>query len=225
MPPPRPSGCAVDWCRLTPDTGGDFCYDPLMRRFLISSALVAAFTAPALAAESGAPAPLLTAEYDAPVPLARLVPLAADSAWAPRFAAAADELAAALRSGDQARWVPLLGGQWLAPGDRARVAALLGGGRGPFHHALSSKGFTHRAILGWSAPSSLSIDERAAIEAGQEAEALVCWAADGDGSRPWPATTAEADNRVGRPYACARIAYSIRGGTPTWRAFIEQPLG
>ncbi len=182
-------------------------------------------TAPAVGAESGAPAPLLTTEYKAPAPLARLVPLAADSAWTPRFAAAADALAAALRSGDETRWTPLLGGKWLAATDRARVAGLLADGDSPFARVWSSGTTAHRAILGWSAPTSLNADERAAIEAGQEAEALVCWAAGGDSSGPWPTTTAEADNRAGRPYACARIAYSIRGGTPTWRAFIEQPLG
>ncbi|MDR6834832.1 MULTISPECIES: hypothetical protein [unclassified Sphingopyxis] len=194
-----------------------------MRRFLISSALVAALAAPAFGAESGAPTPLLTAEDEAPVRLARLVPLASDSAWTPRFAAAADELAAALRSGDEARWAPLLGGRWLAAADRARVAALLGDDKGSFRNILFSKDVMHRSILGWSAPSSLSIDERAAIEAGQEAEALVCWAAGGNGSGPWPVTMAEADNGVGRPYACARITYSIRGEAPTWRAFIEPP--
>jgi hypothetical protein len=193
-----------------------------MRAFLISSALVAAFATPALATEAGAPASLLAVETEAAAPRAQLAPLAADSAWTPRFAAAADELAAALRSRDEARWVPLLGGQWLAAEDRARVAGLLRDGESPFRHAFFLKGFANRAILGWSAPASLSADERSAIEAGQEAEALVCWSAGGAGGQ-WPATAADADNRADRPYACARIAYSIRGETPTWRAFIEQP--
>ncbi|HEV7342878.1 MAG TPA: hypothetical protein VGN68_14710 [Sphingopyxis sp.] len=193
-----------------------------MRALLISSALVAAIATPALAIEAGAPASLLAVETEAPAPPARLVPLAADSAWTPRFAAAADDLAAALRSGDEARWAPLLGGQWLSAGDRARVAELLRGSNSPFRLALVAKGSTHRAILGWSAPASMNAAERAAIEAGQEAEALVCWSADG-ATGQWPTTAADADNRAGRPYACARIAYSIRGDTPTWRAFIEQP--
>lgn len=203
-----------------------------MRAFLISSALVAAFATPTFATETGAPAPLLSVQHESPVPLARLAPLAVDSAWTPRFAAAAAELAAALRSRDEARWVPLLGGQWLSAADRARVAGLLADGDSPFGRALSSAGAssavassagaTHRAILGWSAPASLNADERAAIEAGQQAEALVCWSAGGAGGQ-WPATAADADNRADRPYACARIAYSIRGGVPTWRAFIEQP--
>ncbi|BBB09098.1 hypothetical protein [Sphingopyxis sp. EG6] len=194
-----------------------------MRAFLISSALVAAFATPALATEAGAPASLLAVETEAAPPRAQLAPLAADSAWTPRFAAAADELATALRSRDEARWAPLLGGQWLAAADRAQIAELLRDGNSPFRHALFSKGFTHRAILGWSAPASLNADERAAIEAGTEAEALVCWSAGGAGDQ-WPVTAADADNRTGRPYACARIAYSIRGEKPTWRAFIEQPL-
>ncbi|MBJ7438730.1 MAG: hypothetical protein JHD35_06870 [Sphingopyxis sp.] len=193
-----------------------------MRALLISSALVAALATPALATGAGAPVSLLLVETEAPAPRARLVPLAADSAWTPRFAVAADDLAAALRSRDEARWAPLLGGQWLAVADRARVAGLLRDGSSPFRHALFSKGFTHRAILGWSAPAPLNADERAAIEAGTEAEALVCWSAGGAGGE-WPATAADADNRADRPYACARIAYSMRGDTPTWRAFIEQP--
>lgn len=214
----------MHWCRRAPDSRNDLCYGALMRAFLISSALVAAFATPTFATETGAPAPLLTAQYDAPVPLARLVPLAADSAWTARFAAAADELAVALRSGDEARWAPLLGGKWLAATDRARVAALLGDAGSPFRDALFATTGPARVILGWSAPSSLNADERAAIEAGQEAEAMVCWSTARDGAAVWPKTTAEADNRTGRPYACARIAYSIRGEKPTWRAFIEQPL-
>ena len=193
-----------------------------MRAFLISSALVAALATPAFATEAGAPASLLSVETEAPAPRARLVSLAADSVWTPRFAAAADELAGALRSRDEGRWAPLLGGQWLAAEDRARIAELLRDGNNPFREALFSKGFPHRAILGWSAPASLNAEERAAIETGQEAEALVCWTAGGAGDQ-WPVTAADADNRPGRPYACARIAYSIRGGAPVWRAFIEQP--
>jgi len=193
---------------------------PAMRAKLISSALVAAFAlaAPALAA----PISLLPIGPEAAVPASRLAPLAADSAWKPRFEAAAAELVAALQSRDEARWAPMLGGQWLAAADRDRVKTMLVDPRSPFHHALFSRGYTHRAIFGWSAPASLSADERAAIEAGKEAEALVCWSAGGDGAGPWPATVREADNGPGRPYACARIAYSIRGEAPVWRAFIEQ---
>jgi hypothetical protein len=191
-----------------------------MRALLISPALVAAFalSTPAVAA----PTSLLPTEPEAAQPSSRLAPLAADSAWTPRFAAAADELARALRSRDEAQWGPLLGGQWLSAADRERVGNLLVDPHSPFLHALFSKGFTHRAIFGWSASASLSADERAAIEAGQEAEALVCWSAGGNDTGPWPTTAVEADNRAGRSYACARIAYSIRGEAPTWRAFIEQ---
>ncbi|WP_225940972.1 hypothetical protein [Sphingopyxis sp. OAS728] len=191
-----------------------------MRALLISSALVAVFALPVPAV--AAPTSLLPTEPEAAQPSSGLAPLAAESAWTPRFAAAADELARALRSRDEAQWGPLLGGQWLSAEDRARVANLLVDRNSPFLHALFSKGFTHRAILGWNAPMSLSADERAAIEAGQEAEALVCWSAGGNGTGPWPTTAVEADNRAGRSYACARIAYSIRGEAPTWRAFIEQ---
>ncbi|MGH6632999.1 hypothetical protein [Sphingopyxis sp.] len=191
-----------------------------MRALLISSALVAAFalSAPAVAA----PTSLLPTEPEAAQPPSQLAPLAADSAWTPRFAAAADKLATALRSRDEAQWAPLLGGQWLSAADRERVKNLLGDRNSPFLRALFSQGSTHRGILGWNAPASLGAEERAAIENGQEAEALVCWSAGGNGSVPWPATAVEADNLPGRPYACARIAYSIRGETPTWRAFIEQ---
>ena len=191
-----------------------------MRALLISSALAAAF---ALSAAVGAvPTSLLPAEPEIAAPPSRLAPLAADSTWTPRFEAAADELAAALRSRDEAQWAPLLGGRWLAAADRERIRSLLDDRDSPFLHALFSKGYTHRAILGWNAPASMSAAERAAIEAGKEAEALVCWTAGGSGEGPWPATARDAANRTGQPYACARIAYSIRGEAPTWRAFIEQ---
>ncbi len=193
---------------------------PGMRALLISSAFVAAFalSAPVVAA----PTSLLPTEPEKAQPSSPLVPLAADSAWTPRFAAAADELVTALRSRDEAQWAPLLGGQWLSAADRDRVKRLLSDRGSPFLPALFSKGSGYRAILGWKAPASLSADERAAIEGGEEAEALICWSAGGDGTGSWPATAIEADNRPGRSYACARIAYSIRGQTPTWRAFIEQ---
>lgn len=194
-----------------------------MRAMLIPSALVAAFTF-LPAAAMAAPASLLPAGPEAAQPSSRLSPLASDSAWTPRFEAAADELAAALRSRDEAQWAPLLGGKWLAAADRARVERLLSDRDSPFLHALFSKGFTHRAILGWNARASLSAAERAAIEAGEEAEALVCWSAGGEGEGAWPATAPEADNRPGRSYACARITYSIRGEKPAWRAFIEEPV-
>lgn len=189
-----------------------------MRALLIPSALAAAFalTVPL----SAAPESLLPIEAEAARPPARLAPLAADSAWTPRFAVAADELAAALRSRDEARWGPMLGGRWLAPADRARVRAMLADHDSPFGEALWGRATPHRAIFGWSAPASMSAEERAAIEAGQEAEALVCWSARGEDS--WPVTASEADNRPGSPHACARITYSIRGETPAWRAFIEQ---
>ena len=70
---------------------------------------------------------------------------------------------------------------------------------------------------------TLTAEERATIAAQPEAEAIVCWSSSGDSQ--WPATAAEADNAPGRPYACARIAYSVRGDAPTWRAFIEQSPG
>lgn len=152
-----------------------------------------------------------------------LAPLADDSPWTARFAAAADELLPALQSMEESQWVPLLGGQWLAPSDRARISALLQDRHGPFRRPLFSKAMTHRVLLGWQAPATLTDDEKAAIAARPEAEAIVCWSAGAAG--PWPQTAREADNRPGRPYACARITYSVRGETPTWRAFIEQGEG
>jgi len=199
---------------------------PDMRAFMISSALAAAFAAmPVMANElgnSGGPASLLPVAPEIAAPPSKLAPLAVDSVWAPRFEAAANELEQALRSRDEAQWKPLLGGQWLTAADRNRVDRLLRDTGSPFVHALFSKGGAHRAIFGWVAPQSLNPDERAAIEAGQQAEALVCWSAGGDGGGRWPVTATDADNAPQSPYACARIAYSIRGDTPAWRAFIEQ---
>lgn len=224
MPPRRLRGYARGW-RLVRDRRSPCCYSPAMRAFLISWALAAAFTLPPAAANepvaAGAPASLLPGEPETARPLSRLAPLAADSVWTPRFEAAAAELADALRSRDQTRWAPLLGGQWLSAVDRDRIDGLLHDRTSPFLDALFSKGPTEQAILGWNAPASLKADERAAIEAGAEAEALVCWSASGK-FQPWPVTAPEADNRAGGSHACARIAYSVRGGRPTWRAFIEQ---
>lgn len=154
----------------------------------------------------------------------KLRPLAADSPWAARFAAAADALFPALRSRDPQQWVPLLGGRWLVAADRARVERLIGARSSPFFAALRAREKPQRAILGWDA-ATLDAGERALIDAGQEAEAIVCWSDHADAERLWPIAAFDADNRPGRPYACARIAYSIRGGEPQWRAFIDQAAG
>ncbi|MDK2760650.1 MAG: hypothetical protein KYX64_04760 [Sphingopyxis sp.] len=216
-----------------------------MRVLLISSAFVAlvALSVPAAAepvsllptgSETAMPlspsrlAPLApdsvwTPRFEAAVPLSpsRLAPLAPDSVWTPRFEAAADELAAALRSRDAALWAPLFGGRWMSGADRARVDHLLRDPDSPFQAALLSKAASHRAIFGWSAPPSLSADERTAIEVGDQAEALICWSAGAGGEGSWPTTAREADNRPGSAFACARIVYSVRGDAATWRAFIE----
>jgi hypothetical protein len=191
-----------------------------MRAFLIASAFAAVFAAtPAAAAGQ----PLVPVEPEPAAEPSPLVPLAADSPWTARFAAAADELLPALRSLDESQWAPLLGGAWLSTADRARVAALLSDRDSPFRHALFAQGFTHRVILGWQPPATLTAEDRAEIAARPEAEAIVCWASGGnDPSQAWPRTAAEADNAPGRPYACARITYSIRGDTPGWRAFVER---
>ncbi|WP_428682854.1 hypothetical protein [Sphingopyxis sp.] len=186
-----------------------------------ASLIAAAFAAFAVATPVAAEPPLVPIEAETVSEPSALVPLSADSPWTARFAAAADELLPALRSLDESQWAPLLGGQWLASSDRARVAALLADRDSPFRHALFARGFTHRVILGWQPPASLTADDRAAIAARPEAEAIVCWGSGGP-EQAWPQTAAEADNAPGRPYACARITYSIRGETPNWRAFIER---
>lgn len=187
-----------------------------MRALLIVSAL-------AVATPAAADQPLVPVEPELASEPSMLVPLAGDSPWTARFAAAADELLPALRSLDETQWGPLLGGQWLAASDRQRVSALLRDRNSPFRHALFAQGFTHRVILGWQPPATLSADDRAAIAARPEAEAIVCWASGGTGeAQSWPRTAAEADNAPGRPYACARISYSVRGETPSWRAFVER---
>lgn len=197
---------------------------PAMRALLIPSALAAAFIATPAAAESGcaAPAatdsaPLIPIEPEAATEPARLAPLAPDSPWRARFEAAADDLLPALRSGD---WQPLLGGRWLGEADRQATATLLADKCAAFAPLLASGNPLERRIFGWTVPASYSLADRAEIAARSEAEALVCWSA--AGGRIWPATAAEADNSAGRPYACARIAYSIRGGVPSWRAFVER---
>lgn len=204
---------------------------PAMRAYLISSALVAAFAATPVAAQGCAPSPVAEPAASAPlVPIAPepaaapslLAPLAADSPWHARFEAAADELLPALRSGQVGRWQPLLGGRWLGAADLAAVAALLADKCAAFAPLFAASGPVERRILGWSVPASYSPADRAAIAARPEAEALVCWSAGQGGEPAWPRTAAEADNDAGRPYACARIAYSMQGGVPNWRAFVER---
>ncbi len=201
-----------------------------MRSLLIPAALLAAFAVRPAAAEDCAAwappraeaAPLVPIEPEPAREPAGLALLADDSPWLPRFAAAADELFPALRSRDPARWAPLLGGRWLGPADREAVAALLADRCAPFAPLFEAAVPIERRILGWSVPKAYSAADRAEIAARPEAEALICWAAGEGSAEAWPKTAADADNRAGRPYACARITYSLRGGTPSWRAFIER---
>lgn len=213
-------------------TGAAFAVTlPRMRALLIPSALAALFTAtPTLAAgdctaELGSAvdaAPLVPIEAETAAVPSPLAPLAADSPWRARFEAAADELLTAFRSGQPARWQPLLGGRWLGERDRAAVAALLADKCAAFAPLLAAQGPIERRILGWNIPPSYSATDRAEIAARSEAEALVCWSAGQGSAAAWPRTAAEADNAAGRAYACARIAYSMRGGVPNWRAFVER---
>lgn len=202
-----------------------------MRALLIPSALVAVFAAtPALAAGDCTPGPALADDAAPLVPIeaemtaapSLLAPLAADSPWRARFEAAADELLPALQSGQPARWQPLLGGRWLGERERAAVATLLADECASFAPLLTARGPIERRILGWNIPASYSPADRAEIAARPEAEALVCWSAGQGSDAAWPRTAAEADNAAGRPYACARIAYSLRGGIASWRAFVER---
>lgn len=204
-----------------------------MRGFLILSLLAAAAIAtPAAArqrceapvpARQASPPPVLNIAPDVAAPPVPLADLAADSPWLPRFEAAADALLPAFQSRDARRWAPLLGGRWLGEGDRRAVAALLDDRCGVFRPLVEAKGPVARRILGWRIPSSYSAADRADIAARPGAEALICWSAAGRGEPQWPRTAAEADNAPGRPYGCARIAYSLRDGVPAWRAFVETP--
>lgn len=200
-----------------------------MRAFLISSALAAAFVATPAAAEGRcvtlpAPmpeetAPLVAIAPEEAVPPTKLAPLTTDSPWQARFESAADQLFSALQSRDERRWQPLLGGRWLGEADRNAIATMLNDPCGAFGALLNAPGPIERRILGWNIPASYSATEKAEIAARPEAEALACWS--GSPAKAWPLTAAEADNRATRPYACARIAYSVRGATPLWRAFVE----
>lgn len=162
---------------------------------------------------------------DAPSDVISLSPLARGSVWEIRFAEAADRLERALRSGDEAQWAPLVGGQWLSATDRRDIKALLGERDGPFRAALSGKQPPQRVIFGWRVPPAMSDAERAEIASSPEAEALVCWSSRPRADLLWPIAAFDADNQPGRPYACARISYSVRDAGPGWRAFIERHDG
>ncbi len=161
---------------------------------------------------------------EAPAELVSLSPLAADSVWMPRFAAAADAIEAALRSRDPEQWAPLFGGKWLSDYERGQIGAMLSDPDNPFLAALGPEGPAKRVIFGWLRETP-SAAQRAAVEARQEAEALVCWSSHPQAAALWPIAAFDADNQPGRPYACARITYSVRDARPSWRAFIEQHDG
>jgi hypothetical protein len=154
-----------------------------------------------------------------PVAPSLLAPIAEDSVWYARFAAAADALFPALQSGEESRWQPLLGGQWLSDADHRLVQSRLDEKCGSLATVLGSRGPVERRILGWRAPASYTDADKAAIAARPEAEALVCWSAQPAGT--WPRTVAEASYGTDRSFACTRIAYSVRGDAPRWRAFFE----
>lgn len=156
-------------------------------------------------------------------PHAKLAPLALDSPWRVRFEAVADDLLPALQSRDAHRWQPMLGGRWLSPADRQAVAVLLADKDGAYAPVLAARTPLNRRILGWSVSSDYSAADRAAILAQPEAEAILCWSAQALDDGEWPQTAAAADNARGRPYACARVTYSMRGEAPVWRAFVESP--
>lgn len=151
----------------------------------------------------------------------RLRPLAVDSPWLPRFETAANAIEMALRAGDAEQWVPLFGGQWLGDAERAQVAALLNDPGGPFRDAFRT-GRSERVILGWAPPVSMTAEERAETAARPQAESMICWSSRADAARLWPIAAMDADNAPGRPHACVRVTYSIRGGEEKWRAFIER---
>ena len=181
----------------------------------------AACDAPVPAVEPANSQPIIPGSEAEPLSPTPLAELAADSPWRARFEAAADALFPALQSRDPARWQPLLGGRWLGAGEKAAVAALLADRCGVFAPIAAAGGPVARRIMGWQLPAAYSPAERAEIAARPEAEALVCWSA---ARVPrWPRIAAEADNTPGRPYACARIAYSVRDAAPRWRAFVETP--
>lgn len=154
-------------------------------------------------------------------PDAKLAPLAADSPWRARFEAVADELLPALQSRDAHRWQPMFGGRWQSAADEQAVTLLLADRDGTYAPVLAARTPVNRRILGWSMLPDYSADERAAIMAQPEAEAILCWSAQALEDGEWPQTAADADNARGRPYACARVTYSMRGKAPQWRAFIE----
>src|SRR3546814_20147453 len=131
---------------------------------LVSAALAAAFARSAAA--GAAPTSLLPVEPEAPAPAAALAPLAKDSVWTPRFQAAAGELAAALRPGDEARWGPPPGGKWLGAAGRARISSLLGERDSPFRNALFAEGLTLSVIHGRASADSMSSDRLRSIAGG-----------------------------------------------------------
>ncbi len=189
-----------------------FCLRLMMPVIALMAVPVAAQPTDLLAPAPGAAAP-------PPAPLAEL---AHDDPWSARFHDAGEQIFSALESRDPARWVPLMGGIWLAPAERDRIAAWLADASGPFQ--ASARENQAVAVFGWKPANPLSAEEKAAWDQRQQAEAIICRAPGYKFRFAWP-KTAEAAMRGStdhwREFACVRIVYSLADGSPRWRGFLD----
>jgi hypothetical protein len=149
----------------------------------------------------------------------RLAPIAMDSVWYGRFEAAGVLLGTVLGDGAAGQWADYFGGTWLSATDRARIGAVLADDSLAFRRVLAKAEAYETAVLGWQPPEGG--EGYAALADRPEADAIVCWRAYGDAPAPWPTTAAEAEDA--QRHACVRMSYSVRFGTPQWRAFIDPP--
>ncbi len=179
---------------------------------MFAALLLALMAAPA-AAQLSLPPP---EEARAP---SRLAPLDMESRWYEKFDYAGQALALSLGDGADGGWPQYFGGQWLAEADRARIGALLADDRMAFRRVLTKAEAYEQMVLGWVPPEGG--EAYAALADRPEADAVVCWRALDSGA-VWPGTLAEAEDAA--RHACVRVSYSLRFGTPQWRAFIDAPV-
>lgn len=187
-----------------------------MREGLAMRVLLAFFAA-AAAAPAAAQLAMPPGEIDRPP--SRLAPIGQSSPWYERLAQAGQAVAMTLGRGPNSGWEANFGGQWLAAADRTRIAALIADDALSFHRILARAKAYEQVVLGWQ-PAEGS-GAYAALADRPEADAIICWRAAASGTA-WPTTLAEAEDRA--RHACVRVSYSMRFGTPQWRAFIDPPV-
>lgn len=148
---------------------------------------------------------------DAGPDLGNLSPMAAGDTRR-QMLAAAQQFAAAVRTGDRARIAVMHGGgpSGTRIGSEDAAALLLDDADSPFA-PLRSAPPTAIEIFGWKPPLWADEAWHAARARTGTAEGIACFSVHRDAERLWPIDSKDADNLPSRPYACTRIVLSGTG--------------